>query len=52
MNDERLHHWHLWMIMQELLHGQQVRPHPNPRRVRIASSDGPQDGLVFPVRGV
>ena len=38
--------------MQELLHGQQVCPHPNPRCVRIASSDGLQDGLVFPVRGV
>jgi hypothetical protein len=40
------------MIMEELLHRQQVRRHPKPRRVRISSSDGLQDGLVFPVRGV
>ena len=48
-NGERLHPSRLRMIMEELLHGQQVRPHANPRRVRIASRDGLEDGLVFPV---
>ena len=37
--------------MQEFLHRQQVRPHPNPRRIWITSSDRLQDGPVFPVRG-
>src|SRR4029450_801261 len=45
------HRRRLWMIVEELLHRQQVRRHPNSSRVRIASGDGLQDGLVFPVRG-